>query len=46
MNPNSLMTGPISPPPEDVFGEDPEPSDDLDAGELDDELAEDELYEQ
>jgi len=38
LNPNGLMTGPISPPPEDVFGEDLEPTDEPDAGSPDEEL--------
>ena len=42
MNPSGLMTGPISPPPEDVFGEqlddeDEDWEDDWDAGEPDEE---------
>jgi hypothetical protein len=32
LKPNSLMTGPISPPPEDVFGDELAEEHDLDAG--------------
>ncbi|MBW2276017.1 MAG: hypothetical protein JRF63_00915 [Deltaproteobacteria bacterium] len=38
MNPNGLLTGPISPPPEDVFGDEFDEADDWDAGEPDEEL--------
>ncbi|MBW2276016.1 MAG: hypothetical protein JRF63_00910 [Deltaproteobacteria bacterium] len=41
MNPNSLLTGPISPPPEDVFEKDLEPAHDLDSGLPDEEIDED-----
>jgi hypothetical protein len=39
-NPRSLATGPISPPPEKVLGQDLDEEDDWDAGEPDEELDE------